>query len=204
MQISAVILAAGKGTRLRSVVSDRPKPLALVNGRPFITYIFDQLIEAGFKEVVVCVSHMYEKFFEVAIFRYKSLLIGYSHEPEPRGTGTTLKNALPYLSGEYVLVLNGDTYVDIDLRRYIEDFKESRKVSSIVLYQDIPAGIYIIKKEFIPAITTEEPFHTYRGKFLDIGTPETYAKAQGRFRRNFGVYGRDSCGDPKDRKEAGQ
>jgi len=174
--MDVIILAAGKGTRLG--LTDRPKPLADINGRPFITFIFDQLIEAGFTRVVMCVAHMYEKFIELFPDRYESLRIRYSFEDEPMGTGRTLKNANLFLSEDFVLVINGDTYVDINIKDYIKDFEESNAVCSIVLYQNINAGMYIIKREFIPYITADEPFHTYSGEFIDIGTPKTYARAQ--------------------------
>ena len=53
-----MVLAGGRGTRLRAVVSDRPKVVAVVKGRPFITYVFDQLIEADFKRVILCTGYL--------------------------------------------------------------------------------------------------------------------------------------------------
>ena len=174
-RMDVIILAAGKGTRLG--LKDRPKPLADINGRPFITFIFDQLIEAGFKKVIVCISHMAEeKFYELYPNGYESLRIGYCTEAEPMGAGRTLKNAKLWLSEDFVLVINGDTYVDVNIKDYIKDFEESNAVCSIVLHQNINAGMYIIKREFIPYITADEPFHTYSGEFIDIGTPATLEK----------------------------
>ena len=57
-QVTAVILAGGLGTRLRKVVSDRPKVMAAINGRPFITYLLDQLAEAGLERVIISTGHM--------------------------------------------------------------------------------------------------------------------------------------------------
>ena len=173
-RMDVIILAAGKGTRLG--LTDRPKPLADVNGKPFITYIFDQLIEAGFKKVIVCISHLSEVFKDLLGHQYKTLLIFYSWEPEPLGTGRTLKMAQHLMISECVLVINGDTYVDINIKDYIKDFEESNAVCSIVLHQNINAGMYIIKREFISYITADEPFHTYSGEFIDIGTPATLEK----------------------------
>ena len=168
--MDCVILAAGLGTRLG--LKDRPKPLADINGRPFITFIFDQLIEAGFTRVVVCVSHMAERFMEEFPYGYEGLRIIWSIEDEPNGTGRSLKNARNFLNDKFTLVLNGDTYTDIDIKEYIQDFEESNAACSIVLHQNINAGIYIIKTSFIPGITADEPFHTYEGEFTDIGLPE--------------------------------
>ena len=171
MQISPVILAAGKGTRLRSVVSGRPKPLAEVNGRPFITYIFDQLIEAGFTNAIVCISYMAEKFFEILGTKYKSLDIIYSIEDVPRDSDTTLINAGNLISGT-MLVMNGDTYVDIDLKKYIKESMEAEGILSLVYNSEgVFAGIRMIK-------IVDPKIHKYTAQFIDIGTPETYAKTQ--------------------------
>ena len=68
--ITAVILVGGKGTRLRSVVSDRPKVLAEISGRPFLAYLLIQLLSAGIKDVIFCSgypSNLSCKFFDRAI-----------------------------------------------------------------------------------------------------------------------------------------
>ena len=57
-KISVLVLAGGQGKRLQSVISDRPKILASVLNRPYITYIFDQLITAGFNEAILCTGYM--------------------------------------------------------------------------------------------------------------------------------------------------
>ena len=169
--MDVVLLAAGYGTRLG--LQDRPKALADVNGKPFITFIFDKLIEAGFTRAVVCISHMAEKFMEEFPDGYKDLRIMWSIEDEPNGTGRSLKNARYHLNDKFTMVINADTLTDIDLKEYIADFEESNAVCSIVLHQNINAGIYIIKTSFIPGITADEPFFLYEGEFTDIGTPET-------------------------------
>ena len=59
--VTAAILAGGLGTRLRSVVADRPKVMAEVGGRPFLSYLLDQLGEAGVRRVVLCTGHRAEQ-----------------------------------------------------------------------------------------------------------------------------------------------
>lgn len=176
--ITPVILAAGKGTRLWSVVSDRPKPLADINGRPFITYIFDQLIEAGFTSVVVCISYMAEKFFEILGRKYKSLDIIYSIENEPINPDQTLMSVTKLVLGT-MLVMNGDTYVDIDLKKYIKEAMKAKGILSFVYNnKGVFAGIRLIKVE-------NPKIHKYTAEFLDIGTPETYAKTKEVLGDNF-------------------
>jgi NDP-sugar pyrophosphorylase family protein len=110
----AVILAGGLGKRLRVVVSDRPKPMAEINGRPFILYLFDQLIEVGLSRVIVSTGYLRDYFRRELGTRYRTLEIVYSEEQLSLGTAGALKLATKHLTSENVLVMNGDTYLDVD------------------------------------------------------------------------------------------
>ena len=83
----AIILAGGFGTRLQGVVKDLPKPMAPVNGRPFLTYILDYLIDYEYQRVVLSVGYLHEKIVDYFGERYKTLEIDYAVETEPLGTG---------------------------------------------------------------------------------------------------------------------
>ena len=131
--ITAVILAGGKGTRLGSSVADRPKVMAEVDGRPFITYLMDQLDEKLINKVVFCTGYMAD-FIENRIgYTYKGLDIIYSEEKEPLGTAGALKNAQSHLDSEYILVMNGDSFVEYDLHSFIMHQVKQKTVTSIVL-----------------------------------------------------------------------
>jgi D-glycero-alpha-D-manno-heptose 1-phosphate guanylyltransferase len=134
VDMTAVILAGGLGTRLRSVVSDRPKVLAQIGNRPFLTFLLDQLVAAKIKQVVLCTGYMADQIQEKLGNTYKSLEIIYSPEPEPLGTGGALRRALPHLSSGPVLIMNGDSFVDADLTPYIKwFFKQNRQVSLLLV-----------------------------------------------------------------------
>ena len=112
LPITALILAGGMGTRLRSVVSDRPKPMALVNGAPFIEILIDSLAEKGIRDFVLLVGHMadvIEDYFEA--HNDKNLRIRFSREEAPLGTGGAVKNAEDFASDPSLLI-NGDTFFD--------------------------------------------------------------------------------------------
>ena len=94
----AIILAGGFGTRLQSVVKDLPKPMAPVNGRPFLTYVLDYLIEYGYTKVVLSVGYLHEKVEEYFGSQYKSIDISYAVESEPLGTGGGIAFALQQCS----------------------------------------------------------------------------------------------------------
>jgi len=110
MSRQAIILAGGKGTRLRTVVSDLPKPMAPVNGRPFLEFILDDLVEYGFDSVVLAVGYKYEIIQDHFGQAYRGMNIYYSIENKPLGTGGAIKLAFDKITSDVALVINGDTY----------------------------------------------------------------------------------------------
>ena len=113
--VVAAVLAGGLGTRLRPVVSDRPKVLAAVHGRPFLSYVLDQLAAAGVLRVVLCTGYLGEQVHRVFGSRWGAMELIYSRETAPLGTGGALRKALPHLSSNPVLVMNGDAFCGIQL-----------------------------------------------------------------------------------------
>ena len=129
----AIILAGGFGTRLQGVVKDVPKPMAPVNGRPFLTYILDYLIEYQYNKVILSVGYLHEKIEEYFGHQYKSLEIDYAVETEPLGTGGGIAYAMSKCSSDNVLVINGDTMFKVNLAEFEQFFTEKRCLLSIVL-----------------------------------------------------------------------
>jgi len=108
--IDAVILAGGLGTRLRTVVSDVPKPLAPVSGRPFLDYQLAQLKRSGrVGRVILATGYMADKIEAHYRANLPPLPVEIVVEEELLGTGGGLVNALPKGGSERVLVLNGDS-----------------------------------------------------------------------------------------------
>lgn len=131
--INAVVLAGGLGTRLRSVVSDRAKVVAEIHGRPFLHYLFDQLAAAGIRHIVLCTGYMAEKVRAQIGDYYGNIGLTYSAETEPLGTGGALRLARPLLSSDPVLVMNGDSFCDVDLLQFAKDHFENRAAASLAL-----------------------------------------------------------------------
>lgn len=224
-ELTAAILAGGLGTRLRSVVSDRPKVLADINGRPFLAYLLDQLATAGIKRVVLCTGFQAGLVRDVLGDVHDGLQLSYSEETSPLGTGGALRLALPSLNSDPVVVLNGDSYCDVDLGAF-NQFHQERQAEATVLLTHVPdvgrygqvrvdaddrvlgfdekggtgpgwinAGLYLVgqsllngipagrsvslEREMFPAWIGRR-FYGYRqgGRFIDIGTPESYAEAR--------------------------
>jgi NDP-sugar pyrophosphorylase family protein len=120
MELAAVVLAGGMGTRLRSVVADRPKVLAPVAGRPFLAYLLDQIADSGIQRVVLSTGHLAEQFAEVIGDRYRNIQIVYAHEDQPLGTGGAIRFACGFTDADQLLVMNGDSYCAADLSEYID------------------------------------------------------------------------------------
>lgn len=236
-QITTVILAGGLGTRLRSAVSSRPKVMAQVRGKPFLTYLLDQLTMAGALEVVLCTGYMADRIEKILGDRYKSLHLIYSREEEPLGTGGAIRQAVKYFASDPVLIMNGDSFINADPIVFLRWFFETERDASLLLakvpdtsrfgrvttgegglivgFEEkgthcgpgwINAGMYILKKKLLDSIPTGKPFSLERelfprlaekrlygyqseGEFIDIGTPDSYAKA-GKF---FSEQARKAC-----------
>ena len=112
----AIVLVGGLGTRLRSVVSDLPKPLALVAGRPFIAHLLDQWAQAGLRRVILATGYLGEQVERAIGPQWSGMEIVYSREPAPLGTGGALRLATSRLQGDAVHLANGDTFLRYDPR----------------------------------------------------------------------------------------
>ncbi|WP_027720305.1 nucleotidyltransferase family protein [Maridesulfovibrio zosterae] len=131
--IPVIILAGGKGTRLSSVVADRPKPLAEVLGRPYITFLLDQLVESGSSRVVISTGYKAQMIKKALGSKYRSLRLSYAQEDEPLGTGGGIRLAMEQLEGDIFLVLNGDSYCGADLSLYSKWFFKELREASLLL-----------------------------------------------------------------------
>jgi len=224
--ITAVILAGGLGTRLRKVVSDKPKVMSDVCERPFLSYLLDQLANAGFKHVVLCTGYLGEQVEKVFGSKYRSLRLSYSKETEPLGTAGAIRLALPLFKSKSLLILNGDSFFEADLKSFVEQHYEKGSNVSLLLVEMVDtsnygsvnvdancmvksfdekvnnsrhgwvnSGIYLIEEQMIRTIPANksvslehEMFPAWighglygyqrHGRFIDIGTPKTFAKAQ--------------------------
>lgn len=130
---TAVILAGGLGTRLRGAIADRPKVLAMVGLSPFLSYLLDQLAAAGIRHVVLCTGYMGKMVCEAFGSMYRTMTIEYSFEPAPLGTAGALRLALPLLRSDPVLVMNGDSYGQVDLGAFSVWWREQPIPDALLL-----------------------------------------------------------------------
>lgn len=121
---SAIILAGGMGTRLRSVVSDRPKPMALIGDIPFLECQINYWIGQGVNHFILSVGYKFQIIQDYFGVEYKNLPIDYAIESSPLGTGGGLLQSIKYLKNtDPFLVLNGDTYFSVPLLKLREVYQ---------------------------------------------------------------------------------
>lgn len=114
--MEAIILCGGLGTRLRSVVSEIPKPMAPIAGRPFLDFQLKYWAEQGIDRFILAVSYKAEYIMEYFGNSFQGIPVEYSVEEQPLGTGGAIREAMELLSDhEQFLLLNGDTFFDVIL-----------------------------------------------------------------------------------------
>lgn len=225
--IPALLLVGGMGTRLRPVLASKPKPLAPVGDVPFLELLVLQLRAHGVRRLVMCTGHQADQIkAEFGDGRKWDVSIEYSNEPKPLGTAGAIKFAEPMLSqSSDFLVMNGDSFLELDFRKFVHFHLEHHGLASIAvrrvpdaarygtvhvdelnrvvrfsekmgvqepgvvnggvyvfrreILRHIPDGAASLEKDVLPQVLKygvfafEEP-----GMFIDIGTPEDYARAQ--------------------------
>lgn len=123
----AVILVGGKGTRLRPLTLSAPKPMLPTAGVPFLTHLLARIASAGLTHVVLGTSYKAEVFEEYfGDGSELGLEIEYVTETEPLGTGGAIRNVLPRLRADNVMVFNGDVLGGTDLRAVLETHETTR------------------------------------------------------------------------------
>jgi mannose-1-phosphate guanylyltransferase len=243
----AVLLVGGLGARLRSVVGCTPKPLASVGDRPFLELLIRQLHCQGIRDLVLCTGYLAHE-IEKQLGNGDAWDIGieYSKEPSPLGTGGAVKFAEPLLrQTSHFLVMNGDSFMDIDLRELIRFHQKSGGVATMAvlrlknemrygtvqvaaggrvngfteksdddptafvnagiyvfnrtIFRHIPAGPVSLERDVFPKLIDYGVYAAEQnGIFIDIGTPEDYARAQVLCNRLYEVACRKQASDTSD------
>jgi D-glycero-alpha-D-manno-heptose 1-phosphate guanylyltransferase len=220
------------GTRLKQILPEIPKPMAPVGGKPFLSYLIDYVHDWGISRIILSVGYKYQDIQSCFTEKHGNVDLIYSVEDEPHGTGGGILKALHHLTGDMVLVLNGDSMFRIGLDLFEAFHRSKNSLLSIALrYQEetrrygrvelddrqritgfiekgkslsggwINGGIYLINKAFFQENSTAERFsletdflprsilsqrlygYKTEGYFIDIGTPESYRRAQHEFKR---------------------
>lgn len=246
-EITAVLLVGGMGTRLRSVVPSAPKPLARVGHNSFLHLLVRQLQSQGIRNLVMCSGYLADQIEEeFGDGRKFDVSIQYSKETCPLGTAGAVKLAEHHLQkASDFLVMNGDSFVELDFDRFIYFHREHGSQASIVVRKvenatrygtvrvdprgriigfieksgaAIPgvvnAGVYMfnravldriphapssLERDVFPQLMADGLYaFEQQGLFIDIGTPEDYARAQKLSDRLYRAALRDSDSNLED------
>jgi D-glycero-alpha-D-manno-heptose 1-phosphate guanylyltransferase len=127
----AIVLAGGFGTRLRAVVSDVPKPLAPVAGRPFLHWLLDGLARQGIARVILATGYMGDIVRETLGEAHAGMALVHAREETPLGTGGALWGALGHVTDERAFVLNGDTWLGAPLAPLAAEAPEADLVLAV-------------------------------------------------------------------------
>lgn len=118
--MEAIILAGGKGTRLKDAIRDVPKPMAPIGGKPFLEYLVLQLIRWNVRDIIISVGYKFESiqnYFEDG--KPWNIRIRYSVENEPLGTGGAIREAARLVKESPFMAMNGDSYFDLDFDAFV-------------------------------------------------------------------------------------
>ena len=138
----AIILAGGFGTRLKHIVNELPKPMAPINGIPFLSYLLKKLSNAGFQHVVLSTGYLHEKIESFYQDSFCGMKISYARETEPLGTGGAIRFALEKTTGDDILILNGDTLFDIDFENFDTFFQTKGAQLAVALRHEKEVARY--------------------------------------------------------------
>ena len=130
---TAIILAGGMGTRLKTIISDLPKPMAPIMNVPFLTYQLNYLKHFSIKKVIFSVGYLSEKIIAHYNQSFENISIEYSIEKNPLGTGGGIRMAMSNLNEDLVLILNGDSFFDLDLEQFYNLHLEQKSEFSLAL-----------------------------------------------------------------------
>ena len=220
----AVILAGGRGTRLRGAVPHLPKAMAPVGGKPFLEILLTLLADKGFRRIVLALGYMAGTIVSAFGHRFRGMELCHEIEASPLGTGGAACRALRRCHGDHAFVLNGDTYLDFDLDRLeglwtrerepiivacevadtarygridardgvVRGFREKgvREKGLVsagcyvfptdLLEHRAGAGAFSLEADYLADAVTRRRFRVFvsGGRFVDIGTPGDYRRAQ--------------------------
>ena len=196
MTKEVIILAGGLGTRLRSVVADVPKCMAPINRKPFIGIIIGHLLSQGFQHFYISAGYKSEVVIDYIQLVFPNISYTFILEESPLGTGGAIKKCCSSVKEESVLVVNGDTFFDVnyeqlyqfnehqnsdcilclkpmhDFDRYgVVETSDDFKITSFKekkYYKEglINGGIYLLKTKLLEELSLPEKF-SFEKDFLE-------------------------------------
>lgn len=128
-----LVLCGGQGTRLRSVLIDRPKPLAMIGSRPFMDFVLDPFVRQGVRRAVLCTGHLGDQFESWYAEHPCEIELVFARETTPLGTAGAIRHAGMWIRGDFFIVANGDSLCGIDLPSLLAAHAERRACATVAL-----------------------------------------------------------------------
>lgn len=139
---TAVVLAAGEGSRLRPLTRYRPKPMLPVANRPIIEYVIDALLTTTISEIIVVVGHQHRRIQDHLMQRYPDVEVTYVRQHNQLGSGDALTQVVDGVSGPFVVV-NGDNVIDATMvRETITEYQNDDVAATVAVAQSDKASEY--------------------------------------------------------------
>jgi D-glycero-alpha-D-manno-heptose 1-phosphate guanylyltransferase len=193
MSREAIILAGGLGTRLRSVVPDLPKCMALGGGKPFLAYVIDHLLTEGVQKFIFSLGYKNEMIVDFINVQFSPAKGGinfqFSIEEEPLGTGGAIKLACNKVTGETVLIVNGDTLFMIDVNKLLafhdmcgadctlslKSMENFNRYGAVELNKDYSIKSFNEKKYYETGLINGGMYVLHTERFLKEDLPEKFS-----------------------------
>jgi len=164
LPVDAVIMAGGKGIRLKPYTNDTPKPMLELAGRPILAHNIDRLIRFGVKNFYISVNHLKEQIIEYVEknYKYTNIKIHFVRENEPLGTIGSM-SLVEKFEHKDILVMNADVLTNIDFYDFFINYKDHNDSMSVATFNiriNIPYGILDTTDKKINSLI-EKPSFTY-------------------------------------------
>ncbi len=162
LPIDAVLMAGGKGERLRPLTNETPKPLLKLEGKPIIDFNIDQLLKYGIDNINVTVNYLSEQIENHFKDEKEGTKIRCIKEPKYLGTMGSIK-FVPHFNNDTVLVMNSDILTNIDLEEFFNHFSKNEadmSVAAIPYSISIPYGILELENRDVKGLL-EKPTYNY-------------------------------------------
>ncbi len=185
----AIILAGGLGTRLRSVVSELPKCMAPVAGKPFLHYVLAHLQQQGVTDFIFSVGYKSEAIIEYLNTQYSMFNVQYSIEEYPLGTGGAIKLAAVKATEKNLLIVNGDTLFSVNVDKLsslheqhnadctlsLKPMKEFNRYGVVELNNDLSIASFKEKQFYESGLINGGVYALQLASFLNEDLPEVFS-----------------------------
>ena len=163
LPLDAVIMAGGKGVRLKPYTNDVPKPMLELAGKPILAHNIDRLLNYGIKNIYISVNHLKEQIINYVEENYKGKNITFIEENEPLGTIGSVK-LVENFKHDDILVMNADILTNIDFYDFFmnyKNFKDDMSVATFNIRINIPYGIFDTSDKKINSLIEKPSFNYY-------------------------------------------